>query len=204
VEKHMPEWLSELLDVSERQDNIRLKEVNRIRANQMLETIGYLEQKSNELNQFCDEEAKIIEDYRTKEAEKLSKKINWISAQLESFARKSGEKTINLPKGILKLRLGRDKVEIVSLDVFKPTAERFGLMKKIPESSVPDVKAILKYIRARGVPPGVSLTPAKISFKYQTLTNGEPDNDDDNDEEREQAQADAPSGRAGEITAVEK
>ena len=204
MEKHMPEWLSELLEVSERQDNIRLKEVNRIRANQMLETIGYLEQKSNELNQFCDEEAKIIQDYRTREADKLSRKMNWISTQLEFFARKSGEKTINLPKGILKLRLGRDKIEIVSLDLFKPIADKFGLMRKVPESSIPDLKAIQKYIRARGVPPGVSLTPAKISFKYQTLTNGEPDNDDDNDQEREQAEVDAPSGRASEITAVEK
>jgi len=162
-------FMDELLAEVEEKQNLQRMEVNRLKADQMLQTIAILETSEDEINKLCDEEIAIIESYRTREREKIDKKISWLSWQLEQHLRSTDLKTINLPHGSIRIRLGKEKVAVVSFEKFKPIAEKFGLLRKVPESVEPDLNALRSFVKSHGVPAGVSVIPASTNFTYQTI-----------------------------------
>ena len=160
-----------LADVQEKEEKIKL-ELDRLRADQLLTAIAKLEQRADEINELADNEVTLIEDYRSVEVSKVQKKISWLSWNLEQFVRSSGEKTINLPHGSLKLRLGRDKVTIVELQRFLDVPSNQKYLKIIPESYEPDIQAIHDHIKATGhIPDGADMIPAASKFSYTTRSN---------------------------------
>ena len=165
-------FMDELLaDVEEKEEKRKL-ELDRLRADQLLTAIGTLEQRADEINELADSEIKLIEEYRKREITKVQKKISWLSWNLEQFVRSSGEKTINLPHGSLKLRLGRDKVTVVELQRFLDVPSNQKYLKIIPESYEPDIQAIHDHIKATGhIPDGVDMKPAESKFSYTIRSN---------------------------------
>lgn len=163
-------FIDELLLESEQKEKEQKIVMNRLRADQLLMALSVLEARVADLNTLVDDEVKILEDYREIELHKLNKKMSWLEWNLEQFIRSTGEKTINLAHGNIKLRMGRDKVEIVDMEKFIPIATANGLLKKIPESTVPDLELVKLYIKnARRIPAGVTLQPAQTKFSYNTL-----------------------------------
>lgn len=163
-------FIDELLAEAEVKDKEQLLQMNRLRADQMLAALMVLEQQAEDVNKLADDETAIIETYRTIELGKIEKKMSWLEYNLEQFIRSTKDKTINLPHGALRLRMGRDKIEITDMEKFIPVAERKGLLKHIPESFEPDMQKVLAYVRQGGIlPPGASLTPAQSRFSYTTL-----------------------------------
>jgi hypothetical protein len=162
-------FIDELLAESEvREKEVRIQ-MNKLKADQILAALAVLEQKAEEVNKLADDEIGIIEEYRQVELQKIEKKASWFAYQLEQFIRSTDEKTINLPHGAIKLRLGRDKIEIVNLDEFIPFAQRKNLLKQVPESFEPDLTKLKEYLqRNKFAPPGVVLTPAQTKFSYTT------------------------------------
>ena len=165
-------FMDELLaDVEEKEEKRKL-ELDRLRADQLLTAIGTLEQRADDINELADSEIKLIEEYRETEITKVQKKISWLSWNLEQFARSSGEKTINLPHGSLKLRLGRDKVTVVEIQRFLDVPSNQKYLKIIPESYEPDIQAIHDHIKATGhIPDGVDMKPAASKFSYTIRSN---------------------------------
>ena len=162
-------FIDELLaeaEVKEKEERIQL---SRLKADQILATLAVLEQSADNINKLADDEISIIEEYRATELQKIEKKASWLAYQLEQFIRSTDEKTINLPHGSIKLRLGRDKIEIVNMDEFIPFAQRKNLLKQIPESFEPDLAKLREYLlRNKFAPPGVVTTPASTKFSYTT------------------------------------
>jgi len=159
-------FIDDLLAESEQRE----LEMNKLKADQLLMAISVLEGKMEDVNKLADDEIQIIESYRETELAKLEKKSSWLAWNLEQFIRSTKDKTMKLPHGALKLRLGRDKVEVSNLDVFMKQAPKLGFLKVIPESYEPDMQKINEYIKSRGIiPDGVSMTPAKTKFSYTTL-----------------------------------
>ena len=112
---------------------------------------------------------KIIEDYRSNQMARLDKKRSWIVWNLEGFMRTTGQKTIQLPHGQLKLRKGRDRVAVVAIEQFLKIGQKLGLVKKVPESVSPDLQAILNHVHSTGgIPPGIEVIPAEVKFSYST------------------------------------
>jgi|SRR6267143_1327347 len=172
----MTSFIEELLRESEQKDKLLQIEMNRLRADQILAALTVLEQKADDVNKLADDEIKLIEEYRLAELQKIEKKATWLSWQLEQFIRSTGEKSINLPHGTLKLRLGRDKVEITDLDKFMRVAQTRNLLRPIPESYEPDLQKTLAYVKMHGFLTGVKLIAAQSKFSYKTLkgkSNGE-------------------------------
>jgi hypothetical protein len=162
-------FMDELLAEVEEKEEKRKLELDRLRADQLLTAIGTLEQRADDINDLADSEIKLIEEYRETEITKVQKKISWLSWNLEQFARTSGEKTINLPHGSLKLRLGRDKVTVVEIQKFLDVPSNQKYLKIIPESYEPDIQAIHDHIKATGhIPDGVDMKPATSKFSYTT------------------------------------
>ena len=162
-------FLDELLAEAEVADGEHLIEVNKLRADQLLMAISLLEGRSEEINTLVDSEVALFEEYRTVELSKLDKKISWLAWNLEQYMKSTDEKTMALPHGELKMRKGRDKIEIVDMQKFLPVAEAKGLLRSIPESYEPDMRVLLDYAKYSGItPPGCSLIPASTKFTYKT------------------------------------
>jgi hypothetical protein len=195
------DWLEELLVEAEQKEMVHLKQIGLHRADQMLQAIGILEDSLDQVNDLAGAEIALIESYRERETAKLEKKISWLTFQLEGFIRSQDQKTVNLPHGVCKMRAGRDKVEVIDLDRFKPIAEKYGLLRKVPEASVPDLRAIQAYLKTHSVPPGVILTPATVNFSYQTLKKGAT-NGDNNIEQRDQTEGRSSAESAGQNQAA--
>lgn len=175
------DFIAEMLKEAEARDEERRVEMDRIKADTMLCAIAVLEAQMNQVQELCDRELKLIEEYRARELARLDKKRSWLAFNLEGFTRSSGEKTVRLPHGTLKLRKGRDRVAVVAMEKFLEVGRRLGLIRKIPESEAPDVQAILRRIQTTGeIPDGVEYIPAETRFSY-TINGGS-----NEPEEREQ------------------
>ena len=91
------DFISEMLAESEARDEQIKVEMDRLRADAMLSAIAVLEGQMNEVQDLCDREVKLIEEYRARELARLDKKRSWLLFNLEGFTRSSTEKTIRLP-----------------------------------------------------------------------------------------------------------
>ncbi len=163
------DFIAELLRESEEADQEKRIEMDRLRADQLLAAIAVLEGQMADVNTLVEKETRLLEEYRSNELSRLDKKRSWLVFNLEAFARSTGEKTMRLPHGILKLRKGRDKVAVVAMDDFLKIAGKLGLIRSIPESIAPDNQAILNRIKSTGdIPAGVEFIPADVKFTYST------------------------------------
>jgi len=195
-------FIDELLAEAEIADAKKLVEVNKLRADQLLMALSVLEDKASEINTLVNSEVALFEDFRTAEISKLDKKMSWLAFQLEGYMKSTGEKTLALPHGELKMRKGRDKIEVTDMQKFLPVAQAKGLLRAIPESYEPDMRTLLEYAKYSGVtPPGCSLIPASTKFTYKTkgVSNGS----SSDKHEREQAETGAGIERECPVETVE-
>ncbi len=166
-------FIDEILLEAEKADEQRRLEMDKVRADYTLKAIQVLETQVDEVNKIADEEIRLIEEYRQAEAERLNKKVRWLAWNLEQFMRSTDLKTLKLPHGVLKVRLGRDKVEIMDLQKFIDDQSNQQFLKVIPESYQPNLTAILEYIKQSGhLPDGVNMIPAETKFHYSTINGG--------------------------------
>ena len=172
------DFIEELLLLSEQADQEKKIEMDRLRADQILAAIGTLEEGMEEVNGLCDKELKLIEEYRKNEVARLDKKRSWLVFNLEGFMRSTGEKTVRLPHGSMKLRKGRDKVAVVALDEFLKVGSKLKLVRSVPEQVTPDIQAIVNHIKTTGeIPEGIQFIPAEVRFSYNTLNGGADDSE---------------------------
>ena len=168
-------FLDELLLEAETAEEKQRIEVDKLRADQLLSAISVLEAQVDDANRLADDEIKLVEEYRTMELARLNKKISWLAWNAEQFIRSTGEKTIRLPHGIIKLRMSRERIEISDLQRFLNVKSNQRFLKIIPESYQPELQAVHSHIKATGeLPVGVNLIPGEIKFSYSTnkRTNG--------------------------------
>lgn len=175
------DFIEELLLQAEQADKEKRISMDRLRADQILAAIAKLEEGMTEANGLCDAELKLIEEYRANELARLDKKRSWLVFNLECFMRSTGEKTVRLPHGSLKLRKARDKAAVVALDEFLKIGPKLKLVRTIPEQITPDIQAIINHIKTTGeIPTGVQFIPGDTRFSYST-------NGGNDDTEREQS-----------------
>lgn len=164
-------FIDELLAEAEEAEEQRRLELDKVRADQLLSAITVLQQQAEEIETIADREVELIEHYRNTELAKANKKIGWLAWNLEQFIRNTGDKTIRLPHGEIKLRLGRDKVQVPDPDSFVSDPVHKDLIRVVPESKQPDLVAIMDRVKKTGeVPTGVEFIPAEIKFHFNTIT----------------------------------
>ncbi len=177
----MTTFMDELLAEVEEKEQSRKLELDRLKADQLLMAVAKLDSQINDVNKLCNDEIKLIEQYRQSEVERIEKKRSWLLFNLEGFTRQlceqTGEKTIRLPHATLSLRKGRDKIEISDMPTFLKVAPRYGLLRTTPENHEPDMTALSAYIKRTGqIPIGTKLIPGTINFSYTLNMKGEPSN----------------------------
>jgi predicted nucleotidyltransferase len=171
-----PVWLTELLEMAERNEVKQRIEMSKIRADQALTVIASIEEKAVEIEKIAEEEIKLITSWKESELEKLWKKESWLSFQLEQYMRTTGESTLNLAHGVIKVRKSRDKVTVVDEEKFLPVGQKLGLVRRIDAKEEPDLNAIRAYLKLHGNRPpiGVTVTPGQPTFSYSTIKKGLP------------------------------
>ena len=121
-----PIWLQELLDQAEIAEKDHLLAMNKIRCDQALAAIAVIEDKITEIEQIAQQEIELISNWKDSETTKLQNKINWLSFNLEKYIRSTGDSTISLPKGTLRIRKSRDQISVVDLQKFTTIGQRHG------------------------------------------------------------------------------
>ena len=96
-----PLWLTELLELAERNEVKQRIEMSKIRADQALTVIASIEEKAAEIEQIAEEEIKLITDWKESELAKLQRQESWLSFQLENFLKTTKESTLNLAHGVI-------------------------------------------------------------------------------------------------------
>lgn len=167
----MINFMTELLENLELDQAERKLEVDKLKADQLLGALEKLDSQLVEVNKLADDEIALIENYRTAESARLEKQRSYIIWNLDSWMRTTGLKTERLIRGILKLRMGREQISITDPEAFQRAGAKLGLLRKIPESSEPDLNAIRTYLKVHPSLPGVKAAPAEARFSY-TLTKG--------------------------------
>jgi phage host-nuclease inhibitor protein Gam len=147
-------------------------EFDRLKCDLALKALIEVDKEVESVNELADKEIQMIEDYRKRELERLDKKISWIARGMENYIRNSGDKTIRFVHGTIRLRQGRDKVEIENVELFLPEARERGLLRNIPAKEEPDLVATLAHFKKTGeIVPGMKFIPATTNFSY-TLNKG--------------------------------
>jgi len=184
-------FIDELLVEAEQAEEGRRLEMNKLRADHLLMAIEVLEGQVAEVNQIADDEIKLIQDFRRVEEDRLQKKVRWLAWNLDQFMRSTDVKTLRLPHGILKLRTGRDKLEIADVTKFLESPDGKAFLRVIPESYQPDLNAIHEHIKSTGhIPDGVNVISGEVKFTYQTYRRS-----NENGEEHERKSTETGTGR---------
>jgi phage host-nuclease inhibitor protein Gam len=165
-----PLWLQELLDQAEIAEKDHLLAMNKIRCDQALAAIAVIENKIDEINQIAEQEIGLVTSWEEAETMKLQKKINWLSFNLEKFIRGTGDSTITLAHGSIKLRKSRDQISVIDLLKFTIIGKRHGLLRHVDAKDEVDMNSLRAFIKVNGgkPPAGVILTPGQPTFSYST------------------------------------
>jgi hypothetical protein len=115
-------------------------------------------------------EREIIKNWALSRNSSLASRVEFLSKKLEVFIKETGEKTINLPNGILKMHKKPDRIEVDDLELFLKNA-RPEWLTVIPEQAKPNLVAIKNHIRTRPIPKGVKVIEGEVEFSYKL--NGE-------------------------------
>ncbi|MCB2203456.1 host-nuclease inhibitor Gam family protein [bacterium] len=163
----MTSFIDELIEEQENHDAAQTE----AHADLLLLEISNLQQSIADTFTTAEEEQTLIQKWALSRTTKMQDRIDRISQYLETFMTErhesSGEKTLNLAHGTLRIRKSREKVEITDLGEFLKHA-RPEMLRTQPESSAPDMAGIRSWMKMSGkVPPGVEVTPGKNEFSIK-------------------------------------
>ena len=163
-----PHFMDELLDEIEQQENLQSEAYCDI----VLAEIASLETKIKDTFNLAEEEQTLIQDFALRRTSKLQERIDFLSRKLESYLRESGNRTLSLPHGAIKIRKKQDKVEISDMQEFLLHASP-QMLNTIPEQAKPDIAGIKSWIKMTGgkLPPGVRIIEGQESFSYKLKDN---------------------------------
>ncbi len=127
--------------------------------------IAKLEEEISHNFKEADKETAIIKEWAIKKNAVLNERSQLLKMKLESYIRESGNKTMDLPHGTLKIRRTPNKVEITDMELFLKNA-RSEMLSVIPEQVKPDLNKIKAFMKVSNkTPEGVTVIEGKDEFK---------------------------------------
>ena len=119
----------------------------------------------DKVNVLAAEELRRIESWKEAQRKRIEKRISWNNEALRNWMWSTNKKTVSLPSGTLRRRVGRDRIDVVLEETFLQWAENAGLDALMRVRRSPNKKAITAYVKETGEePPGVELNRASDTF----------------------------------------
>jgi phage host-nuclease inhibitor protein Gam len=144
-------------------------------ADLILLEIKSLQNKINHVSETAKKEIQILEEWSLNKAVKYQDRIDFLAKKLNQFILEANERTIDLANGTIRLRKGREKLEVFDLNKFlsnKYSPELVNLKQEVK----PDMQKIKDFINRSGkVPEGVKVIPGnenEFSYKIKGGPNG--------------------------------
>lgn len=156
------DFIDQLLKEAEEKE----QKLSREFADLMLIEISQLEKQIQSNFEQAAREREIIKNWALTRNSSLASRIDFLSKKLEAFIKETGEKTINLPNGILKMHKRQDRIEVEDLDLFLKNA-RPEWLTVIPEQAKPNLVSIKNHIKTRPIPKGVKVIEGEVEFSYK-------------------------------------
>ena len=157
---------SDFIDQLLKEAEANEQKLSREFADLMLIEISQLEKQIQSNFEQAAREREIIRNWALTRNSSVASRIDFLSKKLELFIKETGEKTINLPNGILKMHKKPDKVEVEDLELFLKNARK-ECISIIPEQVKPNLMAIKNHIKTRPTPKGVKVIEGDIEFSYK-------------------------------------
>ena len=137
------------------------------RAEAHLRKVAYWEAEAAEVRAHAATEHARVNDWETRQLEKIRRPLSWHSAGLKAFLFNSGKKTLSLVYGKLRRTKGRERIEIEDPEAFVK-AQMGDDFVTTTVKKTPDKKAILAHIHDTGeIPEGSELVTGDDSFKIE-------------------------------------
>ncbi len=157
---------SDFIDQLIKEAEEKEQKLSREFADLMLIEISQLEKQIQSNFEQAAREREIIKNWALTRNSSLASRIDFLSKKLEAFIKETGEKTINLPNGFLKMHKKPDRVEVDDLELFLKNA-RPEWLTVIPEQAKPNLVAIKNHIKTRPIPKGVKVIEGEVEFSYK-------------------------------------
>jgi hypothetical protein len=162
------DFIEELLRESEKQDEARRLEMNRVSADQILATVSIIDREMEEVSTTCRKEIELIKAWEVRELDRLDRKRTWLLMNLEMYLKDSGLRSLRCPHGEVRFRKQRDRIQVTSLEEFLVQGVKLGLVRS-KETHSPDLQAILEWTRRTGeILPGTKYLQGGDKFYYST------------------------------------
>jgi hypothetical protein len=174
------DFIEELLQESEKQDDARRLEMNRVSADQILAAVSVIDREMEEVSTTCRKEIELIKGWEVREMDRLDRKRAWLLMNLEMYLKDSGLRSLRCPHGEARFRKLRDRIQVTSLEEFLVQGMKLGLVRS-KEAHSPDLQAILEWTRRTGeILPGTKYLQGGDKFYYST--NGKEGNDEQSEQ----------------------
>ena len=145
-------------------------DINAHEAERQLVALGHLERDLKAHEDHARAEIERIERWLAEKSRKLNRAIAWRKKVLRWFLTASGQKTLKLVNGTLRIRPGRESVSVIDEDAFLAWASTHN-PELIRVKKEADRKAIAAYVKTTGeLPDGVNLERSDRSFTVTTAT----------------------------------
>lgn len=137
-------------------------------ADLILLEIKSLQSKINQITETVQKEIQILEEWSLNKIVKHQDRIELLEKKLNQFILESNERTIDLANGTIRLRKGREKLEVFNIEQFLSNKYANELLD-FKEAAKPSITKIKAFINRSGkIPSGVKVIPGnKDEFSYK-------------------------------------
>lgn len=132
-----------------------------------LRALRYWNQQLFYVDDLVEQEMHRIGIWQQRQTERIRKRMRWNEEALRLYMEAQGLKTLDLPSGTLRMRAGRDRVDVVLPETFIDWAEKSGHEDLVRVKKDVDKTATMAYVKKTGEePPGIEVKRGDDSFTY--------------------------------------
>ena len=155
-------FIDELLDEAEAKE----EKLNRELIDLVLIEIRDLQDQVEGNFAQAERERTIIKNWAINSNDKLVNRIQWLEKRLEAWLKEEGQKTVDLPNGVIRFRKQPDRIEIIDNELFLNNATS-NMLSIIPETAKADLNKIKAFIKRSGrTPKGCEIIQGEVKFSY--------------------------------------
>ena len=141
-----------------------------IRLDKFLWVIKLKEAELEKCKDLANESITKTQNWLNSKEQKICSTIEYLSGQMRNYLKSQKLKTLSLPMGTIGFRKQPDTLEIIDESAFFENALP-ELIRHIPESFTPDLKAIKEHIKLTGdLPDGIEIKTKDEKFYYKLKT----------------------------------
>jgi hypothetical protein len=138
-----------------------------IKLNKYLWVVKQKESELSRCRTIAKDSIRSTSDWLNEKETQIQNAIDWLTGQMKNYLITKDIKSLSLPNGTIGMRKQPEAIEVVDESSFISDASP-DLLRHVPESYEPDLKAIKALIKETGeIPKGIELKAQNPKFYYK-------------------------------------